>query len=81
MVAGGLIGLLLPGAQVWNKFLILLALLPFLGASDILLLRSRRPLSFWIRACGFELGTVFGMAGITRLLCDRMGVGALLGTS
>lgn len=30
-------------------------------------------------ACGFELGTVFGMAGFTRFLCDRVGLGALLG--
>jgi hypothetical protein len=43
------------------------------------LLRSGRGLPFWIRACGFELGTVFGVAGLTRLLCDQAGLRALLG--
>ena len=80
VVTGALIGLLLSRAQVWEKFLILLALLPLLAAADIFLLRSRRRLSFWIRACGFELGTVFGVAGITRFLCDTAGLSALLGT-
>lgn len=80
LVTGGLIGVLLSGPQVWEKFLILLALLPVLGVIDIVLLRSRRGLSFWIRACGFELGTVFGMAGVARILCDAAGIAAVLGT-
>ncbi len=79
VVTGVLIGLLLPRAQVWEKFLLLLALLPLLAAADLFLLRSRRQLSFWIRACGFELGTVFGVAGVTRFLCDSAGLSALLG--
>lgn len=77
---GGVIGVLLSRPQVWEKFLILLALLPALGAVDIALVRSRRGVSFWIRACGFELGTVFGMAGVTRILCDTIGFTAVLGT-
>ena len=80
VVTGGLIGLLLSGRQVWEKFLILLALLPALGVVDIVLLKSRRGLSFWIRACGFELGTVFGMAGVVRILSDAVGITAVLGT-
>lgn len=76
---GGAIGVILTGSQVWQKFLVLLLLLPGLGAIDIALLRSRRGLSFWIRACGFEVGTVFGMAGVTRLLCDAVGFIAVLG--
>jgi hypothetical protein len=76
---GALIGVLLSQPQVWKKFLILLALLPALGAIDIALLRSQRGLSFWIRACGFELGTVFGIAALTRLLCDTAGFAAVLG--
>ena len=80
VVTGGLIGVLLSGPQVWEKFLILLALLPALAVVDIALLRSRRGLSFWIRACGFELGTVFGMAGVARILCDAAGITAVLGT-
>ena len=80
VVTGGLIGVLLSGRQVWEKFLILFALLPGLGVVDIVLLKSRRGLSFWIRACGFELGTVFGMAGIVRILSDAVGITAVLGT-
>jgi hypothetical protein len=81
VATGGIIGLLLSRSQVWEKFLILLALLPALGLADMLLLRSRRGWSFWIRACGFELGTVFGMASITRLVCDKAGIVGVLGGS
>ncbi len=80
VVIGALIGLLLSRAQVWEKFLIVLTLLPLLAAADIFLSRSGRRLSFWIRACGFEVGTVFGVAGVTRFLCDTAGLGTLLGT-
>ncbi len=72
------IGLLLSASQVWQKFLILLALLPALAAVDILLMRSGRGLTFWIRACGFEVVTVFALAAVTRLLCDRAGFAAFL---
>ncbi len=75
---GGVIGVLLSRPQVFQKFLILLALLPALGAIDVALRRSRRGLSFWIRACGFELGTVFGAAAATRILCDAAGIAAIL---
>ena len=76
--AGVVIGLLLGGAALWNKYLLLLAMLPALAAADVLLLRSQRGWSFWLRACGFEVGTVFGVAGIARLLCDLAGVRALV---
>lgn len=76
---GGAIGVLLTGPQVWQRFLILFLLVPVLGVIDIALLRARRGLSFWIRACGFEVGTVFGMAAGTRLLCDAVGFVAVLG--
>jgi len=79
VVTGAAIGVLLPRDQVWQKFLILLAALPLLGAADVLLLRSGRPLSFWVRACGFELVTVFGVAGLIRVSCDAMGLAALVG--
>jgi len=39
---GGVIGVILSRPQVWEKFLILLALLLALGAVDMALLRSRR---------------------------------------
>jgi hypothetical protein len=80
VLTGGLIGLLLSRVQIWEKVLILAALLPLLAAADVVLMRSRRRWSFWIRACGFEVGTVFGVAGVTRLLCDTVGLSALLGT-
>ena len=80
VAAGGVVGLLLNRPQIWEKFLLVVALLPVLGLADVLLLRSRRGLSFWIRACGFELGTVFGIAGLARTLCDTVGIGAVLAT-
>jgi hypothetical protein len=79
IAVGGLIGLLLSGSQLEQRFGTVLVLLPVLAAVDVRLLRSGRGLSFWIRACGFELGTVFGVAGLTRLLCDQAGLRALLG--
>jgi len=79
VVTGGIVGLLLGRSQIWEKFLLLLGLLPVLGLADMFILRSRRGLSFWIRACGFELGTVFGMASATRLVCDNAGIAKVLG--
>lgn len=79
VATGGVVGLLLSRSQVWEKFLLLLALLPLLGLADRFLLGSRRGVSFWIRACGFELGTVFGMASITRLVCNYAGIAGVLG--
>ncbi len=76
---GGAIGLLLSATQVWEKFLVLLALLPVLAAVDVFLMRSRRGLAVWLRACGFEVVTVFALAGLTRLICDRVGLAAFLG--
>ncbi len=79
LAAGVVIGLLLTRTQVWDKFLLILALLPVLAAVDLVLMRSGRGLTFWVRACGFEVVTVFGLAGATRLLCDRAGFAAFLG--
>ncbi|MEX1185976.1 MAG: hypothetical protein WEA80_05245 [Gemmatimonadaceae bacterium] len=70
LLAGFGIGLLLPLAELWSKFLVLVVILPALGLADVWLLRSGRSLSFWIRACGFEVCTVFGTAAATRLLLD-----------
>ena len=72
------IGVVLPLRQVWNKFLLVLAILPVLVAVDVLLLGSRRGWSFWIRACGFEVCTVFAVAGGVRLVLDLAGAGPLL---
>ncbi len=72
------IGVVLPLTQVWSKFLLLIVILPALGLADVLLLRSRRGLSFWIRACGFEVCTVFGAAAAARFLLDLAGAAALV---
>jgi hypothetical protein len=71
------IGVVLPLSQVWRKFCLLIVILPMLGLGDVLLLRSRRGLSFWIRACGFEVCTVFGAAAATRFALDLAGAEAL----
>jgi hypothetical protein len=78
VLVGITIGVVLPLSQVWRKFLLLLAILPVLGLADVLLLRSGRGLSFWTRACGFEVCTVFGAAAAARYLLDLSGVGALV---
>jgi hypothetical protein len=72
------IGFALPLVQVWSKFLWLFVSLPVLGAIDVLVLRSGHGLAFWIRACGFEVCSVFATAGITRYLLDYAGVTALI---
>ena len=71
------IGAAVPLSQVWSKFLLLIVILPALGLADVLLLRSGRGLSFWIRACGFEVCTVFGAAAAARFLLDLAGAAAL----
>ena len=72
------VGVVLPLSQVWNKFFLLIVILPVLGLADVLLLRSGRGVSFWIRACGFEVCTVFGAAAAVRFLLDLAGVAALV---
>ena len=72
-------GVVLPLSQVWRKFCFVILILPVLGLADVLLLRSGRGLSFWIRACGFEVCTVFGAAAATRFALDLAGAHALTG--
>jgi len=72
------IGLLLPLDEIWRKFLVLVLGLPILAAADVWLFRSGRGLSFWIRACGFEVCSVFGIAGGARWLFELVGVAALV---
>jgi hypothetical protein len=72
------IGIVLPLSQVWSKFRVLVVILPLLGLADALLLRSGRGLSFWIRACGFEVCTVFGVAAGSRFVLDLVGAAALV---
>jgi hypothetical protein len=70
LLVGVGIGVILPLNQVWRKFCLLLLILPMVALGDVLLFRSRRGLSFWIRACGFELCTVFGAAAATRFVLE-----------
>lgn len=67
LVAAGIaIGVILRADQIWSRFLLLSAILPFLAALDHFLVNRERGLSFWIRACGFEIVSVFGVAAIVR---------------
>ena len=72
------IGIVLPLGDMWRKFVLLMVILPVLGTADVLLLASRRGLSFWIRACGFEVCTVFALAAAARFVLDLVGTPALL---
>lgn len=76
VLAGIVTGVGLPLSHVWSKFVLLILILPALGLVDVFLLRSGRGLSFWIRACGFEVCTVFGTAAATRFLLDLAGSAA-----
>jgi hypothetical protein len=79
LIVGGIgIGVVLPLGQLWNKFLVLILILPVLGLVDVLLLKFGRGLSFWIRACGFEVCTVFGTAAVARVLLDLVRAAVLV---
>lgn len=78
VLVGTGIGLVLPLDEVWSKFWLLMLILPVLGLVDVLLLRSARGVWFWIRACGFEVCTVFGTAAAVRFCLDLTGAAALL---
>ena len=67
---------MLPSSQVWSTFSLLIVLLPAFGLVDVLLLRSKRGVRYWIRACGFEVCTVFGAAVAARFFLDFAGVAA-----
>ena len=65
---GVVVGLLLPLSAIRNRFLILMALLPVLALVDLKLAKSKRTFLFWVRACSFEVCTVFACAVLTRLV-------------
>jgi hypothetical protein len=77
VIVGFGIGVVLPLGQLWSKFLVVLLVLPALALADVLLLRSGRGVSFWVRACGFEVVTVFAAAATARMLLDLAGAAAL----
>ena len=68
------VGFVLPLTQIWSKFLLVLTILPVAAVADVWLLRSRRGLLFWIRACGFEVCSVFAVAGLARSVLDIAGM-------
>ncbi len=68
LAVGAGIGLLLPLAGIRNRFFLLLAVLPVLAVVDVRLARSSRSFLFWLRACAFEICTVFAVAALVRLL-------------
>lgn len=73
LVAIGLgIGALLSLPQIRDRFLILLVALPVLALVDVWLARSNRSFAFWVRACAFEICTVFGCAALARLALDQL---------
>ncbi len=78
-VVGIGVGIVLPLDQLWDKFRVLIVVLPLLGLADVLLFRTGRGLSFWVRACGFEICTVFGVAAGTRLLLNLVGAAPVIG--
>lgn len=78
VLVGIVIGILLPVSHLWSMFFLLIVILPVLGLADVLLLRSRRGLSFWIRSCGFEVCTVFSVATTTRIVLDPAGFAAFV---
>jgi hypothetical protein len=79
VIVGVCVGVVLPTEQVSGKFLWAVALLPLVAAADLLLFRSGRGLSYWLRACGFEVVTVFAAAAAVRYTLDVLGIGAAIG--
>lgn len=67
-------GVVLPLSELRSKFLLVLAMLPLLAVVDAWLVRSGHGLSFWIRACGFEVCSVFGAAAVARYVFDIAGI-------
>lgn len=72
VVVGIAVAVVLPLHEVRAKYVFLLAVIPLLAVADVYLFRSRRTLSYWVRACGFEGGTVFGVAALSRYAFDAL---------
>lgn len=65
---GVAIGFVLPLPSIRNRFLVLVVALPLLAVVDVTFARSNRSFFFWLRACAFEVCTVFASATLTRFL-------------
>lgn len=70
LLVGGRVGFPVPGAQVWSEFLLVLAN----AAASCPCGRVAAPVGtrvvVLVRACAFEVCTVFGAAGVARALFD-----------
>lgn len=69
---GVAIGYVLPLPSIRNRFFVLLMALPLLAIVDVKLAKSNRRFSFWLRACSFEICTVFASAALTRITFDNI---------
>lgn len=78
LLVGAGAGTLLRYDQIIQKFLLALAWVPILAVVDVGLLHSQRGVSFWVRACGFEVCSVFGVALVTRLVENMLYFAPLL---
>lgn len=67
---GAAVGMLLPAPAIREKFALVIALLPLLAVADVKLMSSHRSFTFWLRACGFEVCTVFAVAAAWRSVLD-----------
>ncbi len=65
-VVGVFAGIVLPLPDLWTKFLWVMAIVPVVAVVDVFLVRASRGLTYWIRACGFEVVTTFAVATATR---------------
>jgi hypothetical protein len=72
ITVGLAIGALLPAPSIVRKFIAMIIALPVFAVVDLAFLKPRRTLSFWIRACGYEVCTVFGVAWVARALIDLL---------
>ncbi len=73
VLAGTGMGILLPSDWIWSRYLVLVGILPGPAVADVWLFRRGRGVWFWVRACGLEVCTVFGTAGLARYCLDLAG--------
>ncbi len=74
VVVGVFAGLVLPLPDLWTRFLWLMAIVPVVAVADVFLVRASRGLTYWIRACGFEVVTTFSVAAVTRFVLGLLHV-------
>lgn len=72
---GVVVGWLLPASAIREKFAIVIVLLPLLALADVTLMSSHRGFMFWLRACGFEICTVFAVAAWCRFVINSVRLG------